>query len=156
MCFDLFSMCQVAEAEKETLKSSLELMEIRLSSMKEILKTQESELSKVDTVQLYCNTVGCGLGVCVWGGGCLFLGGVFLLLCVGVGGGAVFFLFLHFQSRSGFSLPGYGSTSCRNRATRSSQRHRCLWSSWKLEIGQMELDSSTNNYARKKEKRKIN
>ena len=129
MCFDLFSMCQVAEAEKETLKSSLELMEIRLSSVKEILKTQESELSKVHTVQLYCNTVGCGLCVCV--GGCLFFwggGGVFV---VGGGGGwsCLFSFFYTFKARSGFSLPGHGSTSCRNRATQSSQRHRCLWSS---------------------------
>ena len=45
-------MCQVAEAEKETLKSSVELMEIRLSSMKEILNTQELELSKVQSASL--------------------------------------------------------------------------------------------------------
>ena len=88
MCFDLFSMCQVAEAEKETLKSSLELMEIRLSSMKEILKTQESELSKVHTDQLYCNTVGCGL--CV-GGLSSFSFGVFVV--VGGKGGCLFYFF---------------------------------------------------------------
>ena len=88
MCFDLFSMCQVAEAEKETLKSSLELMEIRLSSMKEILKTQESELSKVHTDQLYCNTVGCGL--C---GGVVFF--FFWCFCCCGGEGGLSFLFFY-------------------------------------------------------------
>ena len=91
MCFDLFSTCQIVEAEKETLKSSLELMEIRLSSMKEILKTQESELSKVHTVHLYCNTVGCGFG-CGVGVGCfLFLLLFFVVVCVGRGGSFFFF-----------------------------------------------------------------
>ena len=96
MCFDLFSMRQVAEAEKETLKSSLELMEIRLSSMKEILKTQESELSKVDTVQLYCNTVGCGL--CVWGGVVFFWGGCFCCCVWGWGVGLSFVFFYTFKA----------------------------------------------------------
>ncbi|KAK7094986.1 coiled-coil alpha-helical rod protein 1-like [Littorina saxatilis] len=45
-CETLTNKLKVAEAEKETLQSSVQLTEIRLSSMKEILNTQEAELSK--------------------------------------------------------------------------------------------------------------
>lgn len=39
---------QILEVDKENLQSNLQLLNIRFSSLNEILKTQEAEISKVD------------------------------------------------------------------------------------------------------------
>ncbi|XP_076454838.1 coiled-coil alpha-helical rod protein 1-like [Babylonia areolata] len=45
-CETLANKLKIAEAEKERLESSIQLLDVRLKSMKEILLTQETELSK--------------------------------------------------------------------------------------------------------------